>query len=105
MTAKTIELLSTDELIASVSDLNIDEADTREGRQAANNGYRAAIGNLEGQWQEWLRKTYLLSAPAVVHTAIFDYAWAEGHADGYSAVETHYSDLADIARTVRLNWI
>lgn len=105
MSTSTIELLSTDELIAAVDDLNIEPADTNEERQAARLAYRAAVANYEVQWQEWLRTTYLPSAPNAVHEGVFDYAWREGHASGYSDVEGIYIDLAALANTVHTSWV
>lgn len=104
MTTSTIELLSTDELIAAVADLNIEQADTREGRIEASRAYWAAVSNLEVQWQEWLRTQYLPQAPQAVHTKVFNLAWSENHGDGWSSVESLYIDLADLVNEAHANW-
>jgi hypothetical protein len=104
MTTNEIEQLSTDELIASINDLVNEGGDTREARLEAARAYRAAVSNLEIQWQQWLHAQYLPEESAKVHSKVFNLAWSENHGDGWGSVESLYIDLAELIKSVRADW-
>jgi len=49
-------------------------------------------------WHAWLRaEGGTEDLPDELHDKIFDLAWENGHANGYSEVEIHYVEYAELA--------
>ena len=51
-------------------------------------------------WQSWLHREHLNGFGRETADAVFRKAWEDGHSSGYREVEMHYTELADIVKTV-----
>jgi hypothetical protein len=89
-------MLTTDELTVETASLSYPRSGNREDRSA----YYSKIAAFEHQWAEWLASEYATYLPATVHSLIYKRAWADGHSDGYNAVENRYSEYAEFATEV-----
>lgn len=91
-------MLTTEELHFAVHDLISDESkgDSREERREKRIQNNIKISELEEQWKEHLRSTYLLpSIDEKVANLIFSKACEDGHAYGYQEVEYQYAEYAE----------
>lgn len=75
---------------------------SREEKSADRRVRQQEISKLEEQWQGWLASEYASDFNLAASSIIFSEAWAEGHADGYDAVESHYNDLAEFVRRIKV---
>lgn len=66
----------------------------------ARREYQAAQGQIREDFAEALAEEYLVGieagALAEIAARTFTFAWEQGHASGYSDVEAHYSEVADL---------
>lgn len=61
--------------------------------------WNAKIAVLEAQWAEWLKQESWVELPKSLRDEIFEKAWADGHSNGYDAVEEAYGRYADFAQS------
>lgn len=87
-------MLSTVDLHNATSSLTY--GDTVTERQ----NYRAQVRDLETQWQEWLHEEYASFLSSQSANEIYVQAWENGHASGYSEVESIYVDLASFVQRI-----
>lgn len=59
--------------------------------------YREAIRQIEEEFAASLSEEYLEPSAQPASKKVFDYAWAEGHSEGYHMVEQIYEEIAEIA--------
>jgi hypothetical protein len=72
------------------------EKEVTQKYQKLRNRYYEVKGELELQWQEWLKKEYLPVDLNDDHNAlIYARAWGDGHSNGYEQVESKYIDYCD----------
>jgi hypothetical protein len=102
LTGDTI-MLDTNALNAAIKALvypTYDGTQTREELAQLRREYQEATGVLVSEWVEYLADEYGYDLPAA-QGAVYGKAWSDGHSAGYQEVENFYSELADLARTVR----
>jgi hypothetical protein len=63
--------------------------------------YRTEKAAAEEQWAEWLHVTHANEFTTGQARVIYEKAWEDGHAFGYSEVEIHYQDLVDLIRRIQ----
>lgn len=68
----------------------------REDRPAALREYRAAQDAVTSEFRAYLENTYPHFHSDQILQKLWDAAWSNGHASGYSEVEGHYSEYADL---------
>lgn len=61
--------------------------------------YRAMTAAIDAQFAAELAREYLDGVRAEACQATFEYAWSEGHSDGYERVEEIYRDVAQVVVT------
>lgn len=85
----------------STAELEIATASVTYGETVAERQtYRAQVRELETQWQEWLNEEYAPFLSSQSANEIYARAWEDGHASGYSEVESIYVDLASIVQRI-----
>lgn len=69
----------------------------KEDRRAALDAYREREREIRDQFERDLaaREHTLAGVPAT-KAKVFEYAWREGHAEGYQRVQEVYEEIADI---------
>lgn len=62
--------------------------------------YEKREAEIKGEFEAELADEYLSGYPKNVADAVFNRAWANGHASGYQDVEGHYMELAELVEIV-----
>jgi len=93
-------MLTTEALTRAVNALHYPtrspEFPTPEALAKGREAYRAETKRLEREWQAWLADEYAPSGLTEDQAKkIFEKAWEDGHAHGYSEVENYYISLTD----------
>lgn len=70
----------------------------REDRPAALREYRAAQNAVTAEFRAYLEDAYSRERFPEENQILWDAAWSNGHASGYSEVEGHYREYADLSQ-------
>lgn len=93
--------LTSEEYQAALEALSDEYPHGSEKRTGRLSEYYTKRAALSAQWREGLRQAYAPGLSAEAFEFVFNYAFAEGHADGLRNVEYLISDLVDLVTNVQ----
>lgn len=93
--------MNTSQLIAATSNIKYPSCHgmNRDEKVAAHGEYYESITALQAEWKLWLAAEYAGDLNQKARDAIYAKAWSDGHSSGYSEIEYHYIELAELVRT------
>jgi hypothetical protein len=74
-----------------------DQFNSKEEFRAARAERRAAESEVTQQFRAYLEDTYAWAHSPEARQTLWAAAWGNGHASGYSNVESHYNDYSDLS--------
>lgn len=89
-------MLNAMEANEAMRDLN--KSDARQ--QMETSDYLTQQGRIASKFSEYLADAYLPGFPQSAANEVFGKAWADGHAHGFSEIESEYAGLADLIVSV-----
>lgn len=72
-----------------------------EERREAIRAYRERDRQIRDEFKNDLIEEFAADLPRKVGERVWDYAWEEGHSEGYERVEQYFEEMAEFARFAR----